>query len=185
MSLGIYPKPDLSRTGEVVTRPHEDGVIVRRADERALPALGMPGGENHDTVRLLLDGNDTRGAAAVVEYTISPQGDGPGLHWHRTYDEYFYVVSGKLSMQAAGRSAVFQPRDFVFVPRGVIHDFWNDSAAIPCIFVSGWTPAGSEGVWKIDDLPSDVRSDPVRMLAALDSLIDIVPVEGTRIPIAD
>lgn len=184
MSLDTYPKPDLSRTGEVVTQTHEDGVVVHRGDEQALPALGMPGGDNRDTVRLLLDGTNTRGAAAIVEYTIAPRGDGPGLHWHRTFDEYFYIVSGNLCMQAAGRSAVYGPRDFVFVPRGVIHDFWNESALSPCIFVSGWTPAGSEGVWRLDELADEVRSDPARMHEVLESLIDAVPVDGVRIPVA-
>ncbi|MDO3104577.1 cupin domain-containing protein [Mycobacteroides abscessus] len=145
----------------------------------------MPEMVNQDTVRLLLDGGNTRGLAAVVEYTIAPRGEGPGLHWHRTFDEYFYVVSGQLSVQAAGHSRLFGPRDFVFVPRGIVHDFWNDSASAACVFLSGWTPAGSEGVWKADELPDDVRRDPVRLHAALEALMDTVPVQGPRLPVSD
>lgn len=180
MTADGYPKPNLSRTAEEVTEPHEEGVVVHLADEQSMPALAMPGEANADTVRLLLDGENSRGSCALIEYTIAPRGNGPGLHWHRTFDEYFYVVSGQLSTQAGGRYAVFGPRDFVFVPRGVIHDFWNETDS-PCVFLSGWTPAGSEGVWKLNDAPELLRNDPASMYALLESLIDAVPVDTPRL----
>lgn len=181
MATGNYPRPDLSRAAEEAAAPHDVGVIIRPASEPSIPALSMPGEINHDTLRLLLDGGDTRGTTALVEYTIAPRGDGPGLHWHRTFDEYFYVVTGTLSMEAAGRRAHFGSRDFVFVPRGVVHDFWNDSADTPCVFLSGWTPAGSEGVWKVGDLPEEIRSDPDLLRTAVESLMDAVPVDTPRL----
>lgn len=123
----------------MVTEPHTEGVVYRAAGDGAIPSIGFDG----DTVNILVDGSHTRGLGAFLEYVIAPRGKGPGLHWHRGYDELFYIVRGRLGVTAAGSTQELSERDFVFVPRGVVHTFWNPTDE-ECIFVSGWAPPGSE-----------------------------------------
>lgn len=127
-------------------------------------------------VRVLATGDHTRGVAAVIEYEIAPHGRAPGLHWHRAFDGFFYVVSGELTAVAAGRTSTFRSRDFLFVPRGVVHNFTNESDET-CVFLSGWTPSGSEKIWTDGaGLPKEVYDDPTRLQEAINALIDTVAV---------
>ncbi|MFD9550611.1 cupin domain-containing protein [Nocardia salmonicida] len=155
---------------ESVDKPHRNGVVYRPAGEGKIPAAGMEG----DFVNVLVDGTHTRGMGSFLEYTIAPHGKGPGLHWHRAYDELFYVVVGTLKVIAAGVERTLQPRDFVFVPRGVIHSFWNVSDE-ECVFVSGWTPPGAEQIFiQANELIESGEATPAKlqeMFAAIDGVI--------------
>jgi quercetin dioxygenase-like cupin family protein len=69
------------------------------------PTYSMAG----DRYTLLLTGEQTAGAYAVVEAFV-PLGGGPPAHVHRREDEAFLVVEGEFEL-------------FIFGPRGVPHAF--------------------------------------------------------------
>lgn len=115
-----------------------EGIVVRAPGEGAIPT--PPEG---DSINILVDGSDTRGLVSFMEYRIGPKGEGPPAHWHPGHDELFYVVNGELGMLGDKTKKVYGPRDFVFIPRGVMHTFWNPTLE-ETIFVSAWSPSGAE-----------------------------------------
>ncbi len=60
-------------------------------------------------------------------------GDGPGSgvpgpHFHRTFSESFFVLSGGVSLYDGQRWIDATAGDFPFVPEGGIHSFRNESS---------------------------------------------------------
>ena len=67
----------------------------------------------------------TRGAYAVRENTVPPGFTTVPLHIHRDAEEAFYVLSGRLSVLAAGRRADAVAGAFVLIPRCTVHAIAN------------------------------------------------------------
>ena len=65
--------------------------------------------------------NATNGAA-VIEYTTR-KGEEPGEHVHPTEDEMFYVLAGALTFTCGDRTFDVEAGGFVFLPRGIPHDY--------------------------------------------------------------
>jgi mannose-6-phosphate isomerase-like protein (cupin superfamily) len=170
---------DVARPGwERVSETHEQGVVFKSAGEGEFPSPGAP----EDTINILVDGSHTRGLLAFLEYEIGPKGTGPGLHWHRGYDENFYVVSGSLGTKAAGVERILKPRDFVFVPRGVIHTFFNPSETEACRFVSCWTPPGAEQIFPLAHEALARGAAPEELLKLAEQVdVDVVFVETPQL----
>jgi quercetin dioxygenase-like cupin family protein len=76
-------------------------------------------GERHT---LLLTGEQTAGAYAVVEVFVPP-GGGPPAHVHSREDEAFLVVEGEFEFVVGGERVRLTAGGFVFGPRGVPHAF--------------------------------------------------------------
>lgn len=64
----------------------------------------------------------TTNGAAVIEYTTQ-KGEEPGEHVHPTEDEMFYVLAGALTFTCGGRTFDAEAGGFVFLPRGIPHDY--------------------------------------------------------------
>jgi quercetin dioxygenase-like cupin family protein len=95
------------------------------------------------TIRCQVIGEQTGGAMAVLEATL-----GPGLlcappHMHRREDEVLVLLEGELTVQVGERVIRAAPGEFVFMPRGVRHAFWNPVAA-PARYLVFISPAGFE-----------------------------------------
>ena len=102
------------------------------------PALSGAG----DLYSMLATGKDTNNAFFQFE-AIVPEGGGPPPHIHSREDESFYIVSGKLEILLGDKTFQAKRGDFVYIPRGTIHQFKNvgsDSAVQLVTFV----PAGIE-----------------------------------------
>ena len=56
-----------------------------------------------DTYRLVVTGEQTGGAYAVVDMLIPPQG-GPGPHAHAAFQEAFYVMEGEIEVKTESRT---------------------------------------------------------------------------------
>jgi quercetin dioxygenase-like cupin family protein len=63
----------------------------------------------------------THGAAAI-EF-VTRKGEEPGEHVHSTEDEMFYVVQGELTFDCDGDSFEVKTGGFVFLPRGLSHNY--------------------------------------------------------------
>jgi mannose-6-phosphate isomerase-like protein (cupin superfamily) len=151
-----------------------EGVVYVPAGQGAIPT--PPAG---DEINILVDGEHTRGLVSFLEYRIAAAGEGPPAHWHPGHDELFYVVQGELGMLGDTTRRVYQPREFVFIPRGVMHTFWNPTDE-ETIFVSAWSPSGAEQAFvKAHELlqryrVSDFAGIPMDVLEE-----ELIPLIGT------
>jgi quercetin dioxygenase-like cupin family protein len=92
--------------------------------------------------KVLLRGEDSDGAASIVETTMPAGAPGPPLHAH-AFDEAFYILDGELTFQLEGRLTTAQAGELIFAPRGTPHTVANQ-ADRPARFLLVFTPAGFE-----------------------------------------
>jgi mannose-6-phosphate isomerase-like protein (cupin superfamily) len=64
----------------------------------------------------------TRHGAAVIEFRTG-RGEEPGDHIHKTEDEMFYVLEGRLTFSCDGKRFNAGPGSFVFLPKGLSHNY--------------------------------------------------------------
>ncbi|HEV7214527.1 MAG TPA: cupin domain-containing protein [Chloroflexota bacterium] len=64
----------------------------------------------------------TTNGAAFIEYTTR-KGEEPGEHVHPTEDEMFYVLTGALTFMCGDQTFDAEAGGFVFLPRGIPHDY--------------------------------------------------------------
>jgi quercetin dioxygenase-like cupin family protein len=57
------------------------------------PSLSVVG----DTYRIIMGGEQTNGAYALIDMLIPPRG-GPGPHSHATFQEAFYILDGEIKV---------------------------------------------------------------------------------------
>ena len=78
-------------------------------------------------LRMVAPGAITAGRYGLVEYHVAPQSPGAMPHVHRTFSESFYVLSGELTIYAAGSWRSYGPGDYALVHEGGANGFRNDS----------------------------------------------------------
>jgi mannose-6-phosphate isomerase-like protein (cupin superfamily) len=64
----------------------------------------------------------TTNGSAVLEY-VTRKGEEPEPHVHKTEDEMFYVLDGKLTFDCDGKRLDADRGSFVFLPRGRKHGY--------------------------------------------------------------
>ncbi|WP_433265047.1 cupin domain-containing protein [Actinosynnema sp. CS-041913] len=114
-------------TGEVsaVWRPVAD-----------VPTIDRPATQ----ARLVAPGDVTNGQFGLFEWNMAPRAGGPGAHFHKTFSESFYVISGTVRLFNGDNWVNASAGDFLFVPEGGIHAFRNDSddpASMLILFAPG------------------------------------------------
>ena len=92
--------------------------------------------------QVLLRGEQTDGASALVEITVPPRWDGPPLH-HHAFAEAWYVLEGELTFQIAGERRVVGAGGFAHVEGDVEHTLANPGDE-PAHYLLTITPAGFE-----------------------------------------
>lgn len=120
---------------------HGQSVVLAPGEGRVIP-LGEAG-----TVTLKAVSAETGGTLSAYEFVTPPATAGPPLHLHRGWDEVFYVLEGEMTFLIDGRTSTAPAGSFVFVPRGILHTFWNESAA-PARQLTVFTPAGIEAYFE-------------------------------------
>ncbi len=93
-------------------------------------------------VRLMLGGDETGGAVAIVEHPVEPRGS-TLRHTHAREDEYTYVIEGEIGFEIGGEEFTAGPGHLVLKPRGVPHAFWNATDK-PAKVLEIISPAGFE-----------------------------------------
>ncbi|SKA20526.1 cupin domain-containing protein [Consotaella salsifontis] len=68
---------------------------------------------------------ETEGAFSLVEVKTGT-GQGTPPHLQRDDAEAFYVLEGHYRFFLDGKTRVAGPGEFIYVPRGTPHGFWND-----------------------------------------------------------
>jgi quercetin dioxygenase-like cupin family protein len=131
-------------------------------------------------VTLKAAGAETGGTLAVYEFVIPPETAGPPLHIHRNWDEAFYVLDGEMTFLIDGRTSTAPAGAFVFIPHGIPHTFWNESA-VPARQLTIFTPAGIEHYF--DDVTQVMTAGGEETLEAAIALMekhDMVVPASTR-----
>jgi quercetin dioxygenase-like cupin family protein len=116
---------------------------------RSLPDLDLTVGNRMDrTVRnnegnyeatFLETGRDTGGAYELIQVEIEPNG-GNSWHYHKSFDEYFTVLNGELTVGLSGKTHVLKAGEGATAPRKSMHYFHNATNATVTILVKA-TPA--------------------------------------------
>lgn len=61
----------------------------------------------------------------VGEFTAEPGFATSGPHWHRTFEELFYIVEGEFDFFVEDHIVRVSPGAFVTISPGIMHDFRN------------------------------------------------------------
>jgi mannose-6-phosphate isomerase-like protein (cupin superfamily) len=78
------------------------------------------------TARFVAPGSMTAQRFGLFRWDMAPNGGGAGAHFHRTFSESFFVLSGGVMLYDGQRWNPADPGDFLYVPEGGIHGFRND-----------------------------------------------------------
>lgn len=114
-------------------------------------ALAVAGGN----YRIIVSGNQTDNAYAVIEMVVPP-GGGPPPHAHRLTQEMFYVLEGEVEFKTEAGKSVLAAGGFVNIPfGGAIHCFKNVSGSVARLLCTV-VPAGLEKIFEAIGTPVKV-----------------------------
>jgi quercetin dioxygenase-like cupin family protein len=102
---------------------HVDAAL---ADVRTLADHPLVSNGETSKLRMVAPGAVTAGRYGLVEYHVAPHSPGAAPHFHQTFSESFYVLSGELTIYAAGAWRPYGPGDYALVHEGGAHGFRND-----------------------------------------------------------
>ncbi len=77
--------------------------------------------------RFVAPGSATEGRFGLFEWNMPARTGGAGAHFHKTFSESFYVVSGAVLLYDGRSWTPAGAGDFLYVPEGGVHGFRNDS----------------------------------------------------------
>jgi quercetin dioxygenase-like cupin family protein len=75
------------------------------------------------------DAPETQGRFSISEWWLDARHEGPGAHKHDENEEVFYVLDGVASILIGQDWHVMPKGSLCIIPRGVMHDFRNESGA--------------------------------------------------------
>jgi len=91
-------------------------------------------------LRFLRSKDDTGGSLDMFEMTLQPNARMPVPHYHESWDEIVYGMTGTTTWNIDGRDADLASGESVFIKRGIVHGFTNRStgpATCLCILSPG------------------------------------------------
>jgi len=71
--------------------------------------------------------DSTDGGLDMFEMTVLPNGRMPVPHYHESWDETVYGLTGTTTFRIDGQEIALGPGQSVFIRRGVVHGFSNDT----------------------------------------------------------
>lgn len=100
----------------------------------------------------------------MFRMTVRPKGRMPVPHYHESWDEAVYGLSGTLHFTVDGKSVPVGPGATLFIKRGVVHGFDNVTTE-PAVCLSVLTPGvlGPAYFREIAALLATGAPDPQRM----------------------
>jgi quercetin dioxygenase-like cupin family protein len=126
------------------------GYLLRSRDGHQIGAIGLG-------ITKKTDGDSTRGAYSMFEYTVPGGASGPPPHIHTREDESFVCIAGRLKVLLGGETFVMEHGDYLLLPRDVVHTFDNPYEQEARV-VSVVSPAGLEGYYQaLAELPPGPR----------------------------
>src|SRR5580704_4626347 len=79
-------------------------------------------------LRFLQSKESSDGSLDLFEMTVQPGARVPIAHFHESWDETVYGLSGVSIWRVDGRDTVLEPGDAVFIKRGIVHSFRNEAS---------------------------------------------------------
>ena len=116
---------------------HPEASLV---DVRTVADHPLIGNGPTSSLRMVAPGAVTDGRYGLLEYHVAPRSPGAAPHFHRTFSESFFVLSGRLTIYAGGAWQPYGPGDYALVREGGAHGFRNDGdeeAAFLILFAPG------------------------------------------------
>jgi quercetin dioxygenase-like cupin family protein len=115
-------------------------------------------------LRFLQSGEDTGGAVDLFEMTLQPAARMPVPHYHESWDETIYGISGTSTWTVDGKDVDVGPGDSVFIKRGIVHGFTNRSqAAATCLCLLSPGALGTKYFKEMAALLGGGAPDPAKM----------------------
>lgn len=111
---------------------------------------------------------ETGGSLDLFEMTLQPKAHMPVPHYHESWDETVYGLTGVTTWTVAGKATDVGPGQSVFIKRGTVHGFDNRSdapATCLCILTPG--ALGPRYFEEVADLAADGAPDEERMKALM------------------
>ena len=120
------------------------------------------------TLKFLHSKEDTAGSADIFELTLQPGGRMPVPHYHESWDEIVYGLTGTTTWNIDGRDVDVVSGESVFIRRGVVHGFTNRTAA-PASCLCTLTPGvlGPSYFKEMAALLAGGATDPEKMKATM------------------
>jgi quercetin dioxygenase-like cupin family protein len=117
------------------------------------------GGKAH----FLATGSMTSGEFGLYKWEMSPNPGGADPHFHRSFSESFFVLSGTVRLYNGRSWADAVAGDFKFVPEGGIHGFKNESgepASMLILFAPG-APREEyfEGLLRLGEMSEEEKAE--------------------------
>jgi quercetin dioxygenase-like cupin family protein len=91
-------------------------------------------------LRFLQSKESTGGSLDMFEMSLQPNARMPVPHYHQTWDETIYGITGVTNWRIDGREIAVAPGQTAFIRRGVVHSFQNSTqepATCLCILSPG------------------------------------------------
>ena len=105
------------------------------------PLMGLSKLDFHTaSVQFVSPGSLSGGSFGLFRWQMAPRSGGPSPHFHKTFSESFYVLSGRVQLYDGGQWIEATAGDFLYVPEWGVHAFRNDSdepAATLILFAPG------------------------------------------------
>jgi quercetin dioxygenase-like cupin family protein len=119
-------------------------------------------------LRFLQSKEDTGGSLDLFEMTVQPNARMPVPHYHESWDETVYGLSGASTWRVDGRDIAAGPGHTVFIRRGIVHSFRNDTRE-PARCLCALTPGvlGPAYFREMAALLAGGAPDPARMKEAM------------------
>jgi quercetin dioxygenase-like cupin family protein len=114
--------------------PQGARTLHRPVDSVELVSLGAA------SVRFVAPGSITSGRFGLFRWDMEANAGGPSPHFHKTFSESFYVLSGTVRLGDGQRWWEATAGDYLYVPEGAVHAFENDSderASMLILFAPG------------------------------------------------
>ena len=102
---------------------HVGGEVSAVYRPAAEPELQAP----TNAMTFVAPGSVTRRQFGLFRRDMAPHAGGPKPHFHRTYSESFYILSGVVRVYDGDDWVEAGTGDFLYVPKGGIHAFSADS----------------------------------------------------------
>ncbi len=116
------------------------------------------------TLEFLYDKEQTDGGLDMFRMTVQPKARVPIPHYHESWDETIYGLSGTLVWRVGNEDVFLSSGESIFIKRGVVHSFRNDSEA-PATALCVLTPGvlGPQYFRDMAALLADGPPDPAKM----------------------
>jgi quercetin dioxygenase-like cupin family protein len=119
-------------------------------------------------LKFLRTKQETAGSLDMFEMTLQPNARMPIPHYHDSWDETIYGLTGTTSWRVDGRDIDVGPGETVFIKRGVVHGFANRSAEpASCLCTLSPGVLGPQYFKDMASLLADGTPDPAKMKATM------------------